>query len=477
MTPPLQHVHPQYSLPGIMHYLQTEFTKNERDRISWELEKFEMKARIAHLEGENRDLRRRLNQVSVSSSSTATQETIEGEVGKFDPKELTGTRQAIQENVKEIIYLLKNTDADILGDSTSKLKIGDKLHYVESINANTGRVGVATGKEESTRENPGNAMQTILASPSLHRIDTMKVTADNSIIISGDNHLEMFKLDPQTLAKTESTVYNGAFDNTLDVFVSKNNILSIHEDRLQSWVIDHEDSMDYIEFKGNFEIIKIELLKAVEFKNDWLLLVTNYLLQLSKLSLPSESNSKINIESQYVIEKIDEKSSILGATLGMTEKSVIVLYNNPTKLVIYDFQGNVLQTIDLSNSLKSISQPLYTLSGLYINKETSKLLIQVDRRILIYSLDQKKIILNETLSKIPLHVSYKFSRDLIAITYSDHSVEIRNVDNFHTLLYSYGSLDDQLIVDLIIINNSPIVVINTWDNKVLLHKLVDPKKI
>ncbi|CAI4921337.1 BTE_HP_G0221930.mRNA.1.CDS.1 [Saccharomyces cerevisiae] len=32
------HVHPHYTLPGVMHYLQNGFTKNERDRITWELE-------------------------------------------------------------------------------------------------------------------------------------------------------------------------------------------------------------------------------------------------------------------------------------------------------------------------------------------------------------------------------------------------------------------------------------------------------
>lgn len=49
-----------YTLPGVMHYLQTEFTRNERDRIGWELERSEMKTRIAQLEGENRTLRYQL---------------------------------------------------------------------------------------------------------------------------------------------------------------------------------------------------------------------------------------------------------------------------------------------------------------------------------------------------------------------------------------------------------------------------------
>lgn len=45
-----------YSLPGVMKYLQNEWQKNERDRIQWDLERSEMKTRIARLEGEKKSL-------------------------------------------------------------------------------------------------------------------------------------------------------------------------------------------------------------------------------------------------------------------------------------------------------------------------------------------------------------------------------------------------------------------------------------
>ena len=32
-----------YSLPGVMRYLQNEWQRNERDRIQWDLERAEMK--------------------------------------------------------------------------------------------------------------------------------------------------------------------------------------------------------------------------------------------------------------------------------------------------------------------------------------------------------------------------------------------------------------------------------------------------
>lgn len=43
---------------GVMRFLQTEWHKHERDRNSWEIERAEMKARIAKMEGENRAARR-----------------------------------------------------------------------------------------------------------------------------------------------------------------------------------------------------------------------------------------------------------------------------------------------------------------------------------------------------------------------------------------------------------------------------------
>lgn len=35
-----------YSLPGVMRYLQNEWHRNERDRIQWDLERAEMKVSL-----------------------------------------------------------------------------------------------------------------------------------------------------------------------------------------------------------------------------------------------------------------------------------------------------------------------------------------------------------------------------------------------------------------------------------------------
>lgn len=41
----------EYTLQGVMRFLQTEWHRHERDRNAWEIEKQEMKGRIANLEG------------------------------------------------------------------------------------------------------------------------------------------------------------------------------------------------------------------------------------------------------------------------------------------------------------------------------------------------------------------------------------------------------------------------------------------
>ncbi|KDN38707.1 WD40 repeat-like protein [Tilletiaria anomala UBC 951] len=46
----------EYTLAGILHYLQSEWRRYERDRNEWEIERAEMRARIALLEGERRGI-------------------------------------------------------------------------------------------------------------------------------------------------------------------------------------------------------------------------------------------------------------------------------------------------------------------------------------------------------------------------------------------------------------------------------------
>ena len=44
----------QYSIPGILHFLQHEWARFEMERGQWEVEKAELQARIAFLQGERK---------------------------------------------------------------------------------------------------------------------------------------------------------------------------------------------------------------------------------------------------------------------------------------------------------------------------------------------------------------------------------------------------------------------------------------
>ncbi|SCU81794.1 LAFA_0C07206g1_1 [Lachancea sp. 'fantastica'] len=117
-----------YTLPGVMHYLQTEFTRNERDRLGWELERSEMKTRIAQLEGENRTLRYELakfKDADISGGRTAVDASIQEPL-------LLKSKLAVQENVKEIVYLLRspNVTEHLQGLRDSS----DAVHRLENLN-------------------------------------------------------------------------------------------------------------------------------------------------------------------------------------------------------------------------------------------------------------------------------------------------------------------------------------------------------
>ncbi|RPA84795.1 WD40 repeat-like protein [Ascobolus immersus RN42] len=53
-----QHAGTEYTLQGVMRFLQTEWHRHERDRNAWEIERADMKARIAKMEGDNRAAKR-----------------------------------------------------------------------------------------------------------------------------------------------------------------------------------------------------------------------------------------------------------------------------------------------------------------------------------------------------------------------------------------------------------------------------------
>ncbi|CAK7245878.1 MAG: 1,2-dihydroxy-3-keto-5-methylthiopentene dioxygenase [Sporothrix thermara] len=129
----------EYTLQGVMRFLQTEWHRHERDRNAWEIEKQEMKGRIASLEGSAR-------------RADATQKALKKYVSILEKK------------VKEQSNMLKNqmgavaTDKPEITDKQQQAnKLLDKLHGIHDeketlgLDSGPGAGAVGAGDEEEQR--------------------------------------------------------------------------------------------------------------------------------------------------------------------------------------------------------------------------------------------------------------------------------------------------------------------------------------
>uniref|UniRef100_A0A060T568 ARAD1C03366p n=1 Tax=Blastobotrys adeninivorans TaxID=409370 RepID=A0A060T568_BLAAD len=140
-----------YSLPGVMRYLQTEWQRNERDRIQWELEKAEMKTRIAKLEGENRGLQvvcenqaKKIKILEAAAKSeggtdlngllTEYGQSFDEWAHKSSHLDLSGlieSRQYLEKCVQEVEYLLQSSSLEALPDDDDNEQQQQHQQYEE----------------------------------------------------------------------------------------------------------------------------------------------------------------------------------------------------------------------------------------------------------------------------------------------------------------------------------------------------------
>ncbi|OQV23930.1 Striatin [Hypsibius exemplaris] len=73
LPPLMDYQRPPYNLPGVLHFLQHEWTRFELDRAQWEVERAELQARVAFLQGERKsqeslkvDLVRRIKMLELA---------------------------------------------------------------------------------------------------------------------------------------------------------------------------------------------------------------------------------------------------------------------------------------------------------------------------------------------------------------------------------------------------------------------------
>lgn len=392
-----------YTLPGVMHYLQTEFTKNERDRINWELERCEMKCKIAKLEGENRDLRYQLLKLQNNDASNSVKEEPE-----FSESSLIRAKASVQENVKEIVYLLKNPNITEQLDSWSNKQ--HHIHNLEKLNLN----GDDSPLPINSAYNGENCSSKLLKFYQNH-------------MLSVENNKDIkFK----SMINNEGTKYFENSKNILNIFwLDSERFITIEQQDLKLWNINKLMPIYIWNLFSSFYIpsVKIEI---VDFKNKWLLFKFANKIFIWKLQITSTKISKLE-----ELEIKLQQNSCMNCCFGITENSIIVFYGNPFYLQIYSFQGSSLQRVDLSKMIP-LNLPIFDLelrSRMLINKQASQLLIQISNYLLIYSFDQKSIKLIYLSNNIE-NLLLIDSKNWLLLMYADSIVEVRSLNELDKIL-------------------------------------------
>ncbi|KAG6332396.1 hypothetical protein ID866_6690 [Astraeus odoratus] len=96
-----------YTLSSVLHFLQTEWRRYERDRNEWEIERAEMRARIALLEGERRsfenvklDLMRRIKMLEYALRMERSKQLEKSSTTASS--KLGATQQVLKEDAKDV---------------------------------------------------------------------------------------------------------------------------------------------------------------------------------------------------------------------------------------------------------------------------------------------------------------------------------------------------------------------------------------
>jgi striatin 1/3/4 len=82
----------EYTLQGVMRFLQTEWHRHERERNAWEIEKQEMKGRIANLEGQAR--RADATQKALQKYVSILERKVKNQAAQLKGAAATGTEEA-----------------------------------------------------------------------------------------------------------------------------------------------------------------------------------------------------------------------------------------------------------------------------------------------------------------------------------------------------------------------------------------------
>lgn len=469
------HIHQQYTLPGVMHYLQTEFTKNERDRITWELERSEMKSYIMKLESENKDLRHKLAQLQIQSDEKLD---LDSNCTQVDSESLMRAKTTVEDNVKDIIHLLNTPSALSQFDSLNGRKV--PIHEMENLSLNKDIVspqGIVSPdslfqnkNETKVPESTGSFSVTGTMEKQIQEQQFLSVFKNN-VLVTLDDQLKIFHIDEEAQCN-----YTGVSIELLNMnqikglfWLSSEFILILDNEGIKVWSSIQQRIINEINiFKENVSgknVIVYDDIKIVDFKNKWLLLSVKDQINVIELQDLKDPHM-MSIKNSYIVHS----QNVMDVLLGITEMSFIVLSKNSLSLIIYDFDGEVLQSIKLDKEIAD-DKIGKKIGRLYLNKESSKLIIQLGKHLIFYSFDQKRIILQYTLNSEPKSMYFKYATDIVGIAYDDGTVEIRELPNFDNVIKKYihnpnntNTLEKDIVIEATKISNFETILLSLSGN-------------
>lgn len=481
------HIHQQYTLPGVMHYLQTEFTKNERDRITWELERSEMKSYIMKLESENKDLRHKLAQLQIQSNEKldlSCSSVEESNRTQIDSESLSRAKATVEDNVKDIIHLLNTPSALSQFDSLSGRKV--PIHEMENLSLNKDvAVSPSIASPDSLFQNKNRVQSpdttgsfSVSGIMEKHVQQQFLSVFKNNILVTLDNKLKIFHIDEEAQCNdTGLSIEMLNMDQIKGLFwLSSEFILILDNEGIKVWSsiqqrIINEINIFNENISGNKAIVYDEI-KVVDFKNKWLLLSIKDKINVIELQDLKDPHM-MSIKKSYIVHS----QNVMDILLGITEMSFIVLAKNPLSLIIYDFDGEILQSIKLDKEITD-NKIGKKIGRLYLNKESSKLIVQLGKHLIFYSFDQKRIILQYTLNSQPKSMYFKYATDTVGIAYDDGTVEIRELPNFDNVIKKYihnlnstNTSEKDIVIEATKISNFETILLSLSGNVLKLEAL------
>lgn len=157
-----------------MRYLQTEWQRNERDRIQWELERAEMKTKISRLEGEKRALQLQIENYLKKISLLETSLGAQGATDSYDEARiqydklvnstsdddldltpLINSRKYLEKCIQDVSLLLQSASTLYTEDSQNYQNAGAGMQ-LSNLNFNDGQGSVSVSPQ-----GPGSSSNSI----------------------------------------------------------------------------------------------------------------------------------------------------------------------------------------------------------------------------------------------------------------------------------------------------------------------------